>query len=103
MGDYSPEPTNGRGRGAGPRVVALPEPPSSASAGEVPERLNGRDWKSRNGGNLVRGFESLPLRFRRAESEFRKHHARARQSPGSAERSPPVPQRAKLGAVDVVV
>jgi hypothetical protein len=30
--------------------------------GEVPERLNGRDWKSRNGGNLVRGFESLPLR-----------------------------------------
>jgi hypothetical protein len=25
--------------------------------------LNGRDWKSRNGGNLVRGFESLPLRF----------------------------------------
>src|ERR1700677_974160 len=31
--------------------------------GEVPERLNGRDWKSRNGGNLVRGFESLPLRF----------------------------------------
>src|SRR5439155_1654802 len=34
-------------------------------AGEVPERLNGRDWKSRNGGNLVRGFESLPLRFGR--------------------------------------
>jgi hypothetical protein len=31
--------------------------------GEVPERLNGRDWKSRNGGNLVRGFESPPLRF----------------------------------------
>jgi hypothetical protein len=29
----------------------------------VPERLNGRDWKSRNGGNFVRGFESLPLRF----------------------------------------
>ena len=28
----------------------------------MPERLNGRDWKSRNGGNLVRGFESLPLR-----------------------------------------
>jgi hypothetical protein len=28
----------------------------------VPERLNGRDWKSRNGGNLVRGFESPPLR-----------------------------------------
>ena len=24
--------------------------------------MNGRDWKSRNGGNLVRGFESLPLR-----------------------------------------
>ena len=33
--------------------------------GEVPERLNGRDWKSRNGGNLVRGFESPPLRFGR--------------------------------------
>jgi hypothetical protein len=32
--------------------------------GEVPERLNGRDWKSRNGGNLVRGFESPPLRPR---------------------------------------
>ena len=32
------------------------------SPGEVPERLNGRDWKSRDGGNLVRGFESLPLR-----------------------------------------
>ena len=31
--------------------------------GEVPERLNGRDWKSRDGGNLVRGFESLPLRL----------------------------------------
>ena len=31
----------------------------------MPERLNGRDWKSRNGGNLVRGFESLPLRFGR--------------------------------------
>ncbi len=30
--------------------------------GEVPERLNGRDWKSRDGGYLVRGFESLPLR-----------------------------------------
>jgi hypothetical protein len=28
----------------------------------VPERLNGRDWKSRDGGNLVRGFESPPLR-----------------------------------------
>lgn len=31
--------------------------------GEVPERLNGHDWKSCDGGNFVRGFESLPLRF----------------------------------------
>jgi hypothetical protein len=29
----------------------------------VPEWLNGHDWKSCNGGNSVRGFESLPLRF----------------------------------------
>ena len=33
-----------------------------AAPGEVPEWLNGRDWKSRNGGYLVRGFESPPLR-----------------------------------------
>ena len=54
------------------RVVALALPPpvarsdgaavTAVAPGEVPERLNGRDWKSRNGGNLVRGFESLPLR-----------------------------------------
>ena len=31
--------------------------------GEVPERLNGHDWKSCDGVNLVRGFESLPLRL----------------------------------------
>src|SRR5471030_2497839 len=37
-------------------------------AGEVPERLNGRDWKSRDGGNLVRGFESLPLRIDETDS-----------------------------------
>src|ERR1700678_658516 len=37
-------------------------PCGGQASGEVPERLNGRDWKSRNGGNLVRGFESLPLR-----------------------------------------
>ncbi len=36
--------------------------PIGEAHGEVPERLNGRDWKSRNGGNLVRGFESPPLR-----------------------------------------
>src|ERR1700740_1833745 len=42
----------------GPPPTAIDEP-----CGEVPERLNGRDWKSRNGGNLVRGFESPPLRF----------------------------------------
>src|SRR5581483_5855942 len=41
----------------GPHVATESRPP-----GEVPERLNGRDWKSRNGGNFVRGFESLPLR-----------------------------------------
>jgi hypothetical protein len=34
----------------------------------VPERLNGRDWKSRDGGNLVRGFESLPLRIDETDS-----------------------------------
>src|ERR1700722_14879124 len=51
-----------------PVSVAFLKPPGPLVAptapGEVPERLNGRDWKSRNGGNLVRGFESLPLRFR---------------------------------------
>ena len=36
--------------------------PFSAAPGEVPERLNGHDWKSCDGVNLVRGFESLPLR-----------------------------------------
>jgi hypothetical protein len=29
----------------------------------VPEWPNGRDWKSRDGRKLVRGFESLPLRW----------------------------------------
>jgi|HubBroStandDraft_6_1064221.scaffolds.fasta_scaffold552829_3 hypothetical protein len=52
------EPTNGEGQ----RVVAFKGRWRIASQGEVPERLNGRDWKSRNGGDLVRGFESLPLR-----------------------------------------
>src|SRR5580700_7021028 len=50
----------------GRRCRSLVVPPSIADRravpGEVPERLNGRDWKSRNGGNLVRGFESPPLR-----------------------------------------
>src|ERR1700759_3317248 len=41
---------------------------TAVAPGEVPERLNGRDWKSRNGGNLVRGFESLPLRVGRVRS-----------------------------------
>ena len=53
--------TSGREDGASARlslVVAF----RGAGHGEVPERLNGRDWKSRNGGNLVRGFESLSLR-----------------------------------------
>jgi hypothetical protein len=40
------EPTNGQGL----RVVAFRDRRSIASHGEVPERLNGRDWKSRNGG-----------------------------------------------------
>jgi hypothetical protein len=40
------EPTNG----GGPRVVAFEDRLRIASHGEVPERLNGRDWKSRNGG-----------------------------------------------------
>src|SRR5665213_1565921 len=48
-------------------VVAFGQPPADRigeqAQGEVPERLNGRDWKSRDGGNLVRGFESLPLRI----------------------------------------
>src|ERR1700736_3117620 len=48
------------------------------SAGEVPERLNGRDWKSRNGGNLVRGFESLPLRSGRSRAPPRRTRARDR-------------------------
>jgi hypothetical protein len=47
-------------------VVAFRVPPpisiGAYAPGEVPERLNGRDWKSRNGGNFVRGFESPPLR-----------------------------------------
>ena len=30
--------------------------------GEVPERLNGHDWKSCVGFTVHRGFESLPLR-----------------------------------------
>ena len=30
--------------------------------GEVPERPNGRDWKSRRGFTVSRGFESRPLR-----------------------------------------
>jgi hypothetical protein len=36
--------------GDGPRVVAFMDRLCIASHGEVPERLNGRDWKSRNGG-----------------------------------------------------
>ena len=48
---------------------------SGAPPGEVPERLNGRDWKSRNGGDLVRGFESPPLRFLERE-----HRQRERRS-----------------------
>src|SRR5580700_2718617 len=51
----------------GRRCRSLVVPPSIADRraihGEVPERLNGRDWKSRNGGYLVRGFESPPLRL----------------------------------------
>ena len=43
-------------------VVALGRSPCRRAPGEVPERLNGHDWKSCDGGNLVRGFESLPLR-----------------------------------------
>ena len=43
-------------------IIASRSLPLRSSPGEVPERLNGRDWKSRDGGNLVRGFESLPLR-----------------------------------------
>src|ERR1700704_5258441 len=54
-GCRSEPPTADISTGAGSHSIAVP--------GEVPERLNGRDWKSRNGGNLVRGFESLPLRF----------------------------------------
>ena len=46
-----------RGSGTPPEQLRFLAP------GEVPERLNGRDWKSRNGGYLVRGFESLPLRW----------------------------------------
>jgi nucleotide-binding universal stress UspA family protein len=48
-----------------PTPTASGTPPEQLrflAPGEVPERLNGRDWKSRNGGYLVRGFESLPLR-----------------------------------------
>jgi hypothetical protein len=44
------------------RCRSLGRPPQRRAQGEVPERLNGRDWKSRDGGNFVRGFESLPLR-----------------------------------------
>ena len=40
-----------------PRHGTLP-----GASGEVPEWLNGRDWKSRNGLNPVRGFESPSLR-----------------------------------------
>jgi hypothetical protein len=52
--------------------------------GEVPERLNGRDWKSRNGGNLVRGFESPPLRrfFRQMDTDTARGIA---SKPGSRE------------------
>src|ERR1700689_3724187 len=45
-------------------IIASRSLPVRSQPGEVPERLNGRDWKSRDGGNLVRGFESLPLRSR---------------------------------------
>ena len=34
----------------------------------MPERLNGHDWKSCDGGKLVRGFESLPLRCRACQA-----------------------------------
>ncbi len=35
----------------GPRAIRVPARYASpAQNGEVPERLNGRDWKSRNGG-----------------------------------------------------
>jgi hypothetical protein len=61
-------------------VVALGSTPRDASLGEVPERLNGRDWKSRNGGNFVRGFESLPLRTQQIRS-FRSFDMR---EPGDA-------------------
>src|ERR1039458_4882433 len=49
------------GGGREPIRARLPDT-LGANPGEAPERLNGRDWKSRNGVDLVRGFESPPLR-----------------------------------------
>src|SRR3954471_3642012 len=40
-----------------PTAILAPVP------GEVPERLNGHDWKSCVGFTVHRGFESLPLRW----------------------------------------
>src|ERR1035437_582683 len=60
-------------RGTGRRSASIDGTGASggrSGPGEGPERLNGRYWKSRNGGNLVRGFESLPLRW---DSRSRDH------------------------------
>ena len=49
--------------GSAARAVRIPRAPATLSApGEVPERLNGHDWKSCVGFTVHRGFESLPLR-----------------------------------------
>ena len=52
--------------------------------GEVPERLNGHDWKSCDGRKLVRGFESLSLRLRMDDDRGQEEQARRSAAAGTA-------------------
>ena len=63
-----------------PRSVELLGRGHPAAAGEVPERPNGRDWKSRVLCKRDHGFESHPLRHRNGLSPVR-HFGRLSTGP----------------------